>query len=130
MTARFSNLIVEFLGENRWRVNVDFTYADGQTAIVVPAGFETDFASIPQVFHSILSPTGAYGKAAVIHDFLYATKFGKDRKLCDAIFLRAMKALRVGWFKRTLIHGAVRRWGWIVWNRRKVAWKPATALRP
>ncbi len=39
--------------------------------LVVPRGFITDFASVPAALQCILSKTGRYGKAAVIHDYIY-----------------------------------------------------------
>lgn len=46
--------------------------ADKSEPIIrVPAGFVTDFASIPRAFWVVLPPTGKYGKAAVVHDYLY-----------------------------------------------------------
>lgn len=41
--------------------------------IRVPKGFITDFASVPRILHSVLPKTGKYGKAAVLHDYLYRT---------------------------------------------------------
>lgn len=38
--------------------------------IIVPAGFRTDFASTPRFLYPIFPPTGAWTKAAVVHDFL------------------------------------------------------------
>ncbi|MEM9213525.1 MAG: DUF1353 domain-containing protein [Cyanobacteria bacterium P01_F01_bin.150] len=46
---------------------------DGSDDVIsVPAGFQTDFASVPCVFWPILPPVGRYSKAAVIHDYLCA----------------------------------------------------------
>ena len=49
-------------------------------AVVVPAGYVTDFASIPRAVHFIISPFGKHAEAAVIHDWLYALGTPKDRK--------------------------------------------------
>lgn len=38
--------------------------------ITVPAGYRTDFASIPALFWPLFPPVGRSGKAAVIHDWL------------------------------------------------------------
>lgn len=51
-----------------------FTYYVGELGsdefITVPAGYRTDFASIPRVFHRLINPVGRHGKAAVVHDWL------------------------------------------------------------
>src|SRR5437868_748210 len=48
-----------------------FRIAGSVQPIVVPAGFVTDFASIPRAFWSGMSPHGQYSRAAVLHDYLY-----------------------------------------------------------
>lgn len=42
--------------------------------IVVPSGFETDFASIPFGMRNLFPPLGLHARAAIVHDFLYMTK--------------------------------------------------------
>lgn len=48
--------------------------ADSGQIIVVPAGFKTDFASIPWGFRNLFPPLGKYSRAAVVHDFLYRVR--------------------------------------------------------
>lgn len=43
--------------------------------IIIPRGFVTDYASIPKAFWVFLIPTGPYGNAAVVHDYLYWTHY-------------------------------------------------------
>ena len=107
-------LIVEHLDGKRWRLDEDFCYHVGEypsTSIIrVAAGFITDFASIPRIFWNILHPTGEYGKAAVIHDWLYRTH-ECSRKQADEIFYEAMTVLGVAWWKRATMYRAVRWFG-------------------
>lgn len=79
--------------------------------VSVPAGFVTDFASIPKAFHNILPPTGKYGKAAVIHDYLYRTPGIATKDEADQVFLEAMTALGVGWMTRNIMYQGVHRFG-------------------
>jgi hypothetical protein len=44
-----------------------------QDRITVPAGFATDFASIPQALQAIIRANGPYNLPAVVHDFLTCT---------------------------------------------------------
>lgn len=85
--------------------------------IAVPAGFNTDGASIPQVFWNIIGPFGPYFASAIIHDFLYSKSgFFRyphiTRKQADDIFLEGMKKLGVAWWQRRSMHLAVRTFGW------------------
>ncbi len=96
-----------------------FVYIEGDQAtgkkIEVPAGFVTDFASVPQIFWNVLPPWGRYGKAAVLHDYLYATALF-ERSRCDKILLEAMGVLGVSWITRWTIFLAVRAGGWAAWD--------------
>lgn len=83
-------------------------FGQGDYRIDVPAGFETDFASVPRVFWNILPPTGSYGKAAVIHDYLYRIPWLATRTQADAVLLEAMTFLKVGWWTRQVIYWGVR----------------------
>jgi len=84
--------------------------------ITVPAGFETDFASVPRLFWRIIPPWGRYSSAAVVHDYLYATA-SVTRYEADRIFLDLMKRLGVPFWKRRLMYRAVRLGGWASWKR-------------
>jgi len=82
------------------------------TLIDVPAGYRTDFASIPRFFWRVLPPFGRYGKAAVIHDWLCDI----EPKICDHItavdvFDEAMAALGVGQKTRWIMGKAVQWFG-------------------
>lgn len=47
--------------------------------LAVPLGFPTDLASIPRIFRNIpwLDPNGVSRRPAVVHDYLYGSKFGR-----------------------------------------------------
>lgn len=113
-------LVVEPLDDERtWRVVEAFEYiasfAGISWTICVPVGFITDFASIPRAFWSILPPTGRYGKAAVIHDFLYnqanakvpGTEITIVKAMADRIFYDAMGVLGVPKWQRVVMYAAV-----------------------
>ena len=126
MSSFTSPLKLEFISNNFWRLTEPFEFHVGtkesEEIISVPAGFGTDFASIPKLFWNILPPQGDYGKAAVIHDYLYVTQGleGKySRKQCDYIFLQGMEVLGVGGLARWLIYNAVRWFGGWAWDKYK-----------
>jgi hypothetical protein len=91
-----------------------FTYEVGDLGsgdvISVPAGFETDFASVPRPLWVVEPPLGDAGKAAVLHDWLYETG-ERSRAEADRIFSEAMQVLEVSAWKRGLIYAAVRAFG-------------------
>lgn len=90
-----------------------FRYLSEFGIVTVHKGFETDGASIPKAFWSVLSPYGPYFQAAVIHDFLYSRwNLTHDREDSDLIFKAAMYDLGVDWFQREVIYQAVRWFGW------------------
>jgi len=79
-------------------------------AIWVPTGFIMDFASIPRTFWRFEPPTGRARRAAVIHDWLYASKL-KEKKIADKIFLEAMEVCGVPEAKRQIMYQAVKLFG-------------------
>jgi hypothetical protein len=115
MGSFFDPLFLEYGDGFKWKLTKAFTYRDDTGWFVVPEGFETDFASVPRFFWRLFPPTGKYGKAAVVHDFLYRT--GKlTRRECDAVFYNAMKSLGVRFFTRWSMWGAVRLFGWAAYE--------------
>lgn len=116
-------LIVVFMDAcDKWLLAQEFEYHVGEypsvSVIKVPTGFQTDFASIPRPLWPVLPPTGRYGKAAVLHDYLYSTQT-ESRRYADAIFLEAMEVLKVPLWLRKGIYGTVRMFGWIPWHHKK-----------
>lgn len=123
-------LKLEYINGKAWKIDEAFVYAINGYRVMVPVGFITDFASVPRFFWRILPPTGSYGKAAVIHDYLYQypainayqnnelfrTKVF-SRKDCDRVFLEAMEVLAVAAWKRKVMYWGVRAGGWKPWNR-------------
>lgn len=111
-------LTLEYLDGCSWRLVKPFTFGSVtlERVIELPEGFQTDFASIPRVFWNLLPPTGSYGKAAVIHDFLYRTPFYATRAQADLVLLEAMTDLGVGWWTRQIIYRGVRLGGRRAWK--------------
>lgn len=91
--------------------------------VVVPAGYATDFASVPRLLWAVEPPLGDAGKAAVLHDWLYETG-ERPRLEADRIFAEAMAVLEVPGWKRRLIHHAVRLFGARGYNQRRVEAAP------
>lgn len=121
--SRFLNpLITKHLKGMQFELRKPFVYVvkfEPYETVNVPVGFVTDLASIPKIFWSIIGgPNGRYGKASVIHDWLYFKQTYSRRK-SDLIFYEAMRELKVNFVKRWLIYHAVRVGAWIPWGRHK-----------
>ena len=109
-------LILEYINGHDWKLVSAFDYQTdvfpvSRRPIKVPAGFVTDFASIPKLLWNVLPPTGTYGKGAVLHDFLYRTKGMATKAEADSVLLEAMTALGVGRVTRYTIYWGVRVFG-------------------
>lgn len=97
--------------------------------IRVPAGFATDGASIPKCFHFWLPPwSPAYAGPAVIHDWLYFIQ-DTSRKKADRVMLLAMKHNNESFWKRQMIHKAVRAGGFGAWKSHQNEEYPMDILR-
>lgn len=133
MSSFTSELVVQSIDERKWKVMERFNYnidtADSVNAVEVPVGFITDFASIPRILWNVLPPWGKYGKAAVIHDYMYTEHKHSvysaegvesfvqiERKQADGIFLQAMEVLGVNKITRYAMYYAVRVFGNKPWN--------------
>ncbi len=123
MSEFTTKLVVKSIDVNLWELTEKFEYHIGSypsdSIIKVPIGFITDFASIPKIFWKILPPVGKYGKAAVIHDYCYATACYPKTK-SDKIFMEGMEVLKVKKWKREAIYWSVFMFGWVAWyNHRR-----------
>ena len=99
--ATLSPLVVEATGESYhgrrvWRLVESFhlDWSIGEFGcvdlhIMVPAGFETDYASIPRFFWR-LWPHDEAAEAAVVHDWLYSQP-DADRLFADAMLALVMR---------------------------------------
>ena len=95
----------------------DTPYRVGSSAdtIRVPKGFVTDFASIPRVLWSVLSPTGEFRLPAVIHDYLYWFQ-PCTREESDNLLLIAMKEEGVPERQRVAVYTGIRIAGQVAWD--------------
>ena len=91
------------------RLVVNYVYVIFGIQIFIPAGFLWDGASIPRILWPLLgSAFGLYGYAAMVHDYLYASRM-VPRKIADKIFYEIMRKHGVNKFKAWLMYKAVSR---------------------
>jgi hypothetical protein len=117
-----SDLVVEYLDDDRWRLIAPLVYrhdtipATMHHQVVVPEGFETDFASVPRLPLAYLLAGNTGHRAAVIHDYLYATQ-PVSRSMADGIFRRALSDDGEPWWRAQIMYAAVRLFGGPAWSR-------------
>lgn len=112
-----TDLVVKEIDDVRWQLASDLVYHGNKDIFTVPAGFKTDFASVPKIFWNILPPTGRYTKAAVLHDWLYTTH-ATSKEDADGLFRRIMEEEDVGVIKRNIMWLAVKFFGGSAYNNR------------
>jgi hypothetical protein len=102
-----ADIAVRQLNETDWKLIEPVGYTGNHEDFTVPAGFVTDFASVPRIFFWLLPSYGAYTKAAILHDFLIDTK-AVSRADADGLFRRAMRELGVPFIRRWMMWAGVR----------------------
>jgi hypothetical protein len=109
--GRFADRMYFLLSEIEWRPET------GQhvSAVRVPVGFVTDFASIPRAFWSLLPPDALYTYPAILHDYLYWDQRG-TRADADLTLRYAMEEFKVSKPTIETIYAGVRVGGELAWR--------------
>lgn len=111
MSHFLTSLQVEEIDDGRWRLLVILAYSSNLAGLViVPAGFETDFASVPRLPVAFALFGDVAHEAAVIHDYLYSTGM-VSREVADKVLLEAMESTGIAAWRRWPIYWAVRQFG-------------------
>jgi hypothetical protein len=111
-------VVKPFADSRDWMLveTVEYSIGNSGVTIIVPKGFVTDFASIPQPLWSFgLSPYGRFSKAAIVHDYLY-WKQDCTREQADNLLLIAMKESGVSRSQQSEIYVGVRAGGETAWE--------------
>jgi len=121
-------LVIKETGHNRWSVVEPFRFTSESGLVIdVPVGFETDLASVPQVFQGLIGKVGYWSQAAVVHDWLYHRhRLGLDntvtRKQADKILLEGsiikaeMYGVQGGDNRHAVMYQGVRLGGLMTWE--------------
>jgi len=106
-----------FIDGRQWMLQGYLIHRFGRTphVLIVPAGFVTDLASVPDLAEPLLPRNGEYSTAAIIHDYLYWTQ-ACTREQSDNLMSIVMKETGVVGWKDLLIHSAVRLGGQRPWD--------------
>lgn len=99
-----------------WRLLDGFRYYltpdEAGEFVDVPAGFVTNFASIPRVFQNLFPTTGKYAQIAVVHDKLFLApviRTAHGARPCTfqetpRIFVDGAQVLGVSWLVRRTMY--------------------------
>jgi len=111
-------LDVRLIEDGRWRILAPLVYQSDYAGIeiVVPVGFETDFASIPKIPGVFELLAGKANMAATVHDYLYTSHI-TDRLTADHILAEAARVTGINRVGRHLLFDGVRLGGASHWGR-------------
>jgi hypothetical protein len=118
------SLTVSRVDANTWSLVDDLVYQGNRERFVVPAGFRTDFATVPRVVTWLIPRFGAYTLAAILHDWLVSEGIRSgvvSSREADGIFRRVMRESGVPVLRRWLMWAGVR-WGALADERRRAGW--------
>lgn len=88
-------------------------------AVIIPAGYVTDFYSIPAWAQGCFPKDTDPVQPAILHDYLYTYYHMRLRRVqADMLFLHAMREMDVPRFKRNMFYAAVRLGGKYTWHGR------------
>lgn len=136
-------LDVRKVGDRAWKLLAPVIYRGDYGRYVVPAGYVTDFASVPRLLWILFPQSGRWDAAAVVHDWLITNGLLGEVDITsahvDAEFRGALKAVNVDFIRRWLMWAGVRwaapltkarrSWGW--WKTLpQLALVSAAALAP
>lgn len=83
----------------------------------IPAGFETDLASIPKVAWPVMAPAhSSLIRPAIVHDWFYRKTCDFTRFQTDLIFYHMLRNDGVSHSRASLMYYAVRVFGWNYYN--------------
>jgi hypothetical protein len=121
--SRGGRAVVRLLEALEYRVG----HAASDELVRVPAGFETDFASIPWGLWNFFPALGPWARPAIVHDWLYATaglggRYSRAR--ADDIFAEAMAVVGVPRWRRVIMVASVRLGGGRAWREARRAYDP------
>ena len=110
--------------DRRWVLLEDLEYRGAVDAWCVPAGFQTDFATVPPGLTWLVPTTGRYTPAAVVHDYLLVEALPAgliSARDADGVFRRILRELEVPIVRRWIMWIGVR-WGAAAKPARRPGW--------
>jgi hypothetical protein len=117
-------------GRGTWKLLAPLIYNSDLLGrlVIVPAGFVTDFASVPRLPVAYLLTANCGHEAAVLHDFAY-TAHDMTRAQADDLFAEALAVGGEPGWRRGLMWAGVRVGGWWAWDAPGQSQPPAVAAK-
>lgn len=110
-----------------WILLEDLIYTASKDTYVVPAGFHTDFASVPSPLQALFPRVGTYSDSVCLHDYAWRVLAPTGQigyRDADGLLRQALKTQGVGRVRRFAMWAAVRlgalltrRNGWRGWYK-------------
>jgi hypothetical protein len=112
MSSFLSDLDTRYVGthdEDLFQLLAPYVYQSDVAGITieVPAGFLTDFSSVPRIPLAYWLTGGKAKQASVVHDFLCETKL-VSRQMADEVFLEIMELTNVPVWRQKVMWAGVR----------------------
>lgn len=124
MSRFLTELDVRCINDGVWCLDSPLVYESDvlKATVTVPAGFETDFASVPRVPIAYMLFGDRAHREAVLHDYLYRTDSVPvvERSQADDTFFEAMAERGKGCFVRYSMWWGVRLGGWTAYHKKQV----------
>ena len=124
MPYETTDLTVRRVDASFWELVDPLVYRGNRDRFVVPAGFRTDFASVPRLVTWLIPRYGAYTLAAILHDWLADEGIHSGAvtaREADGIFRRVMRESGVPVLRRWIMWAGVR-WGALTEPHRREGW--------
>ncbi|RBY94895.1 hypothetical protein DQ244_06510 [Blastococcus sp. TBT05-19] len=124
MPMESGDVVVRSVDDDHWSVEEPLVYRGRRDRFVVPAGFLTDFATVPRLVVWLVPRFGRYTAAAILHDWLCTEGIRSGAVTspeADGIFRRVMRENGVPVLRRWLMWCGVR-WGALVDAERRPGW--------
>jgi hypothetical protein len=91
---KFDELTIRPHGTSTWKLVEDLIYEGADQRFVIPAGYVTDFATVPKFLRWLIDTYGPYTRAAIVHDWLITHGIPDHlvtSRDADGIFRRIMR---------------------------------------
>jgi hypothetical protein len=124
MPFESTDVVVRRLDDEFWGVEEPLVYRGRRDRFTVPAGFRTDFASVPRAVVWLIPRFGRYTAAAILHDWLCTVGIATGQvtsRDADGLFRRVMRESGVPVLRRWLMWAGVR-WGALTDPERRGGW--------
>jgi hypothetical protein len=113
-------VIVEPISPKLWVTHEEIRVKGDEEEFIVPAGYITDFATVPRIAVWLIPRFGVYTIAAIFHDWLL-THSDVSSIDADNLFRRCLRDLGVPPYRRNLMWTGVR-WAAGFSRKRRAGW--------